>query len=64
MHAYMPNVQIRDVTQEIHEALVRRAEVAGQSLQQYLAARLAAIVATPTIDALIARIERLPKGRV
>ena len=60
----MPNVQIREVPQEIHEALVRRAELAGQSLQQYLAAQLAAMVATPTIDEMIARIERRPKGRV
>jgi antitoxin FitA len=60
----MPNVQIREVPEEIHEALVRRAELAGQSLQQYLAAQLAAIVATPTLDEAIERIERRPKGRV
>ena len=60
----MPNVQIREVPEEIHQALVRRAELAGQSLQQYLAAQLAAIVATPTVDEMIARIERRPKGRV
>ena len=60
----MPNIQIRDVPEEIHGSLVRRAELAGQSLQQYLAAQLAAIVATPTVDEMIARIERRPKGRV
>ncbi|TPW09530.1 MAG: hypothetical protein FD127_4116, partial [Acidimicrobiaceae bacterium] len=32
----MPNVQVRDVPVEVHEALVRRAELAGQSLQQFL----------------------------
>jgi hypothetical protein len=63
-YACVPNVQIRDVPQEVHEALVRRAELAGQSLQQYLAAQLAAMVATPTLDEMIARIERRPKGRV
>jgi antitoxin FitA len=62
--ACMPNVQIREVPDDVHQALVRRAEVAGQSLQQYLAAQLAAIVATPTIDELIARIEARPKGRL
>jgi predicted HicB family RNase H-like nuclease len=46
----MPNVQIREVPPEVHEALVRRAAIAGQSLQQYLAAQLAALVATPTVD--------------
>lgn len=60
----MPNVQIREVPDDVHEALVRRAELAGQSLQQYLTAQLAAIAATPTIDEMIARIEKRPKGRL
>jgi hypothetical protein len=65
MHnACIPNVQIRDVPPEVHEALLRRAEAAGQSLQQYLAAQLAAIAATPTIDEIFDRIERRPKGRL
>lgn len=63
-YACMPNVQVRDVPDEVHEALVRRAEQAGQSLQQYLAAQLAAIAATPTIDEMLERIERRPKGRL
>ena len=36
--------------EEVHNELVRRAEVAGQSLQQYLSAQLASLAATPTID--------------
>ena len=60
----MPNVQVRDVPDEVHEALVRRAAQAGQSLQQFLAAQLAAIAATPTIDDMLERIERRPKGRL
>ena len=63
-NACMPNVQIREVPDDVHAALVRRAERAGQSLQQYLAAQLAAIAATPTIDEMIARIEGRPKGRL
>ena len=63
-HACMPNVQVRDVPAEVHEALVRRAEQAGQSLQQFLAAQLASIAATPTIDEMLDRIERRPKGRL
>ena len=62
--ACMPNVQIRHVPDDVHDELVRRAEVAGQSLQQYLSAQLAAMVATPTIDDMIARIERRSKGRL
>jgi hypothetical protein len=63
MHnACMPNVQVRDVPPEVHEALLRRAESAGQSLQQFLAGQLVAIAATPTIDDVLDRIERRSKG--
>lgn len=60
----MPNVQVRDVPDEVHEALVRRAQQAGQSLQQFLAGQLAAIAATPTIDEVLDRIEHRGKGRL
>ena len=63
-YACMPNIQVRDVPAEIHEALVRRAELAGQSLQQFLAAKLAAIAASPTLDEMLDRIENRPKGRL
>lgn len=58
----MTNVQVRDVPDEVHQALVRRAELAGQSLQQFLAAQLAEIAATPTVQEVLDRIERRPKG--
>lgn len=60
--ACMPNVQVRDVPDAVHEALVRRAEEAGQSLQQFLASQLAEIAATPTVKDILDRIERRPKG--
>ncbi|MEO7197609.1 MAG: hypothetical protein ABIZ50_03975 [Solirubrobacterales bacterium] len=60
----MPNIQVRDVSEEVHRTLVRRAELAGQSLQQFLTAQLAAIAATPTLDEMLARIEARPKGRL
>ena len=63
-NACMPNVQIREVPDEVHNELVRRAQLAGQSLQQYLSAQLASMVATPTIDDMIARIEHRSKGRL
>lgn len=63
-YACMPNVQVRDVPDEVHEALVRRAKRAGQSLQQFLAAQLALIAATPTVDEMLDRIERRPKGNL
>ena len=63
-YACMPNVQVRDVPDEVHAALVRRAEQAGQSLQQFLASQLAAIAATPTMEDILDRIERRPKGEL
>jgi hypothetical protein len=60
----MPNVQVRDVPEEVHEALVRRAERAGQSLQQYLSAQLALIASTPTLDDVLDQIEHRSKGRL
>ena len=60
----MPNVQVRDVPPEVHAVLVRRAEEAGQSLQQYLAAHLVTLATTPTLGEVLDRIQRRPKGRV
>jgi hypothetical protein len=60
----MPHVQIRDVPDEVHRALVRRAEQAGQSLQQYLAAQLTLLAETPTLDEVLDRIEKRRGGRI
>lgn len=62
--ACMPNVQVREVPDDVHAALVRKAESAGQSLQQYLSVQLTRLAKTPTVDEVIARIERRPKGRL
>ncbi len=47
---------------EVHQALVRRAAEAGQSLQQFLTSQLAEIAATPTMKEILDRIEQRPKG--
>jgi antitoxin FitA len=60
----MPHVQVRDVPEEVHDVLVRRAQAAGQSLQQYLAAELARLAATPTLDEVLDRIETHGTGRL
>jgi hypothetical protein len=60
----MPNVQVRDVPNDVHEALLRRAELAGQSLQQFLAGQLALIAATPTVEEMLDRLEHRPKGQL
>ncbi len=63
-NACMPSVQVRDVPEETHRELLRRAERAGQSLQQYLAAQLEIIATTPTLDEVLDRIEHRHKGTV
>lgn len=60
----MPNVLVRDLPDEVHASLQRRAEEAGQSLQQYLATELTRLASTPTMDDVLARISRRRGGRV
>ncbi len=60
----MPNVLVRDLPDEVHASLQRRAEAAGQSLQQYLATELTRLASMPTMDDVLARISRRQGGRV
>lgn len=60
----MPNVLVRDVPEDVHTALQRRAEQRGQSLQQYLAGELRLLAERPSVDEVLDRIERHSGGRV
>lgn len=60
----MPNVLVRDLPDDVHANLQRRAEAAGQSLQQYLATELTRLASTPTMDEVLDRIARRRGGRV
>ncbi|HET9899147.1 MAG TPA: hypothetical protein VFQ44_29840 [Streptosporangiaceae bacterium] len=60
----MPNVLVRDVSEEVHAALARRAELRGQSLQQYLAAELRRLAERPSMQEVLDRIGRHRGGRV
>lgn len=51
----MPSVQIKDVPEATHAVLRRRAAEAGQSLQEYLRARLVAEASRPTLDEVLTR---------
>lgn len=65
MHnACMPNVVVRELPEDVHAELVRRAEAAGQSLQQYLSAELTRIASTPTMSEVLTRVARRRGGRV
>ncbi len=60
----MSNVLVRDIPEDIHAALVRRAELRGQSLQQYLAGELRRLAERPSIEEVLDRIDRHRGGRV
>lgn len=60
----MPNVLVRDLPDDVHASLQRRAESAGQSLQQFLATELTRLASMPTMDDVLARISRRNGGRV
>lgn len=60
----MPNLLVRDVPEEVHAALARRAERRGQSLQQYLAGELRRLAERPSIEDVLDRIDRRRGGRV
>lgn len=55
--ASMPSVQIKNVPEDVHRVLRRRAAEAGQSLQEYLLAQLTDMARHPTVEEVFARIE-------
>lgn len=63
-NASMPNVLIRDLPAEVHASLQRRAEAAGQSLQQYLTNELSRVAQSPTLADVLERIAQRSGGRV
>lgn len=60
----MPNVLVRDLPEEVHATLQRRAVQRGQSLQQYLAGELKRLAERPSLDEVLERIERHRDGQV
>jgi plasmid stability protein len=57
----MANVQVRGVPDEVHRRLKSQAALAGQSLNEFLLARMSDIARVPTIPELAERIgERAP----
>ncbi len=50
------NVQVRDVPEDVHRRLKSQAALAGQSLNEFLLARLTELARLPTVPELIARI--------
>ena len=60
----MQNVLIRDLPDDVHASLQRRAAASGQSMQQYLAAELTRLALMPSMQEVLARIGRRGGGKV
>jgi len=58
----MPSIQVKNVPDEIHAVLRRRAAAAGQSLQEYLRAELIAQARQPTVEEVFDRISQRTGG--
>lgn len=52
----MSSIQVRDVPEDVHRRLKAQAAMAGQSLNEYLLARMTEVARTPTIPEMIERI--------
>jgi plasmid stability protein len=59
----MPSIQVKDVPEDVHATLRRRAAAAGQSLQEYLLDQLVEEAHTPTVDELLERAGGRAGGR-
>lgn len=60
----VPSIQVKDVPDEVHATLRKRAAAAGMSLQEYLLARLVAEAESPTLDEVLERASQRAGGRV
>jgi plasmid stability protein len=58
------NVLVRDIPDDVHAALQRRAERRGQSLQQYLAGELRRLAERPSVEDVLDEVDRRRGGRV
>jgi plasmid stability protein len=60
----MPSIQVKNVPDDVHAILRRRAAASGQSLQEYLLARWREDAETETLDEVLARIEQRAAGEL
>jgi len=60
----MPNVLVRDLPDDIHAALQRKAERRNQSLQQYLTAELRRLAERRQVSDVLDDVETRRGGRV
>ncbi len=63
-NASVPNVLVRDLPDDVHAALQRRAEQRHQSLQQYLTSELRRLAERRQVSDVLTDIENRHGGRV
>lgn len=51
----MPSIQVKNVPDDVHATLRRRAAATGRSLQEYLLDRLTAEARSPTLEEVLER---------
>jgi hypothetical protein len=59
----VPSIQIKDVPEDVHAILRRRAAASGRSLQEYLLGRLTDEARAPELEELLERVELRSGGR-
>jgi antitoxin FitA len=59
----MPSIQVKDVPDDVHATLRRRAAAAGMSLQEYLLGRLVEDAQAPTLEEVLERAGGRAGGR-
>ena len=59
----MPSIQVKDVPDDVHATLRRRAAAAGMSLQEYLLGRLVEDAHMPTLEEVLDRAGGRAGGR-
>jgi plasmid stability protein len=59
----MPSIQVKDVPDDVHATLRRRAAAAGMSLQEYLLGRLVEDAHLPTLEEVLDRAGGRAGGR-
>lgn len=59
----MTSIQIKNVPDDVHRVLRRRAAAAGQSLQEYLLGELSRRARTPTLEEFLEGKRRRTGGR-
>jgi len=60
----MKNVQVRNVSDQDHAELKKKAAIAGLSLQAYLQATLHRVARQPTVEEVLSRVENRTGGRL